>query len=212
MKVDLRLRHKDLYNASAKDPQVVTVPKLPFLMIDGQGDPSGLEFQDAVGTLYGATYGLKHSFKNGQPVQDFSVMPLEGLWWCEGIPGFDMDRKELWRWTLMILQPEFVTKASVSQALNTLAEKRGRTPAINKVRLANFREGRAVQILHIGPYSAERSSISRIEDYMRAKKLVAAGKHHEIYMSDPRRTAPEKLKTILRVPVTKATQVAAAQA
>src|SRR5512135_1713340 len=107
MKVDLRLRHKDLYNVSAKDPQVVTVPKLPFLMIDGQGDPSGLEFQDAVGTLYGATYGLKHSFKNGQPAQDFSVMPLEGLWWCEGISGFDMARKDLWRWTLMVLQPEF---------------------------------------------------------------------------------------------------------
>ena len=206
MKVDLRVQHKELYKASALEPQLVTVPKLPFLMIDGQGDPAGPEFQDAVGTLYGTTYALKFSFKNAQPGQDFSVMPLEGLWWCEGIPGFDMDRKDLWRWTLMILQPDFVDKANVKASLAALGEKRGRTPAMGKLRLASFREGKAVQILHIGPYSAERTTIGRIEEYMGVKGLIAAGKHHEIYMSDPRRTAPEKLKTILRVPVGKASQ------
>jgi hypothetical protein len=212
MKLDLRLQHKRLYQASAKDPALVVVPRLPFLMIDGQGDPSGLEFQDAVGTLYGATYALKSAFKNEPAGQDFSVMPLEGLWWCEGIPGFDMDRKDLWRWTLMILQPDFVDKASVKQALLLLAQKRGRTPAMGRLRLGKFREGRAVQILHVGPYSAERTTIGRIEEYLGAKGLVAAGRHHEIYMSDPRRTAPDKLKTILRVPVARMPRVAAAQA
>jgi len=212
MKVDLRSRYKELYKASAMEPQLVKVPKLPFLMIDGQGNPGGLEFQDAVGTLYGTTYALKFNYKNATPARDFSVMPLEGLWWCDGIPGFDMDRKDLWRWTLMILQPEFVDKPSVKLAVNSLGEKRGRTPAMAKLRLANFCEGKAVQILHIGPYSAERTTIGRIEAYMEAKNLVATGKHHEIYMSDPRRTAPAKLKTILRVPVGRTTQVAAAQA
>ena len=212
MKVDLRLRHKELYKASATEAKLVTVPKLLFLMVDGQGDPSGLEFQDAVGTLYGATNTLKFAFKNENPEQDFSVMPLEGLWWCEGIPGFDMDRKELWRWTLMILQPDFVGVAHVKRALTALAEKRGRTPAIGKLRLARFREGKAVQMLHVGPYSAERTTIARIEEFLQAKEFVAAGKHHEIYMSDPRRTSPDKLRTILRVPVASATRVAAAQA
>jgi hypothetical protein len=212
MKLDLRLHHKDLYQASAKEPVLVNVPKLPFLMIDGQGDPSGLEFQDAVGTLYGATYALKFAYKNEGSGQDFSVMPLEGQWWCEGIPGFDMDRKDLWRWTLMVLQPDFVDKVRVKQALEVLGDKRGRTPAMAKLRLASFREGRAVQMLHIGPYSAERTTIGRIEEYLRAKHLRASGKHHEIYMSDPRRTAPERLKTILRVPVARVPRVAAAQA
>ncbi len=212
MKLDLRLRHKALYQASAKEPSLVNVPKLPFLMIDGQGDPSGLEFQDAVGTLYGATYALKTAFKTADPGQDFSVMPLEGLWWCEDTSRFDMDRKDLWRWTLMILQPDFVAKADVKQAMEALASKRGRTPAMSKMRLAAYREGKAVQMLHIGPYSAEPTTIGRIEEFLRDKHLVAVGKHHEIYMSDPRRTAPEKLKTILRVPVARVPRVAAAQA
>ena len=124
MKLDLRLQHKRLYQASAKDPALVAVPRLPFLMIDGQGDPTGPEFQDAVGTLYGATYSLKFMHKAAQPPRDFSVMPLEGLWWCDGMEGFDMERRDLWRWTLLIVQPDFIAKAHVKEALAARRETR----------------------------------------------------------------------------------------
>jgi hypothetical protein len=212
MKADLCAEFRALCTASAKAPEVVTVPRLPFLMIDGAGEPSGPEFQDAVGALYGTAYTVKFALKKAKPPREYPVMALEALWWCEGMDRFDMDRREAWRWTLMILQPEFVTRSLVKNAVEQLAERRGRTPALAKVRLATYREGRAVQILHIGPYSAEPPTLGRMRECMAAAGLESCGKHHEIYMSEPRRTAAGKLKAVLRQPVRKAIGARAAAA
>jgi hypothetical protein len=136
-------------------------------------------------------------------------MPLEGLWWCEGADHFDVERRDAWRWTLMILQPDFVTRPSLKAALAELAGQRGRTPALSKMKLVTFTEGRAVQMLHVGPHPTEAPTLDRMGAFMAASALERAGKHHEIYLSDPRRTAPEKLRTILRQPVRNAAKVRA---
>ena len=209
MKSDLKAQFSDMYTASDKEPKLIAVPRLPFLMMDGAGDPNGPEFQDAVGALYGTAYALRFALKKATPPRDLSVMPLEGLWWCEGMDGFDPERREAWRWTLMILQPDFVTRAMVKEALGELAERRGRTPATAKLRLGTYNEGKAVQMLHIGPYSAEARTLERMREFIRAAGLEQTGKHHEIYFSDPRRTSPEKLRTVLRQPVRKAAKVRA---
>jgi hypothetical protein len=212
MKADLRVQFKALYTASAKQPGLVTVPRLPFLMIDGAGEPSGPEFQDAVGALYGSAYTIRFALKKAKPARDYPVMPLEALWWSEGMARLDMERRESWRWTLMILQPDFITRAMLKSAVESVGERRGRTPALAKVRLAAYSEGKAVQMMHIGPYSAEAPTLARMGEFMAAAGLEASGKHHEIYFSDPRRTAPEKLKTILRQPVRRAGRARSAAA
>jgi hypothetical protein len=134
------------------------------------------------------------------------------VWWCEGLDVFDPEQKDAWRWTLMILQPEFITRAMLKVALADLGERRGRTPALSRIRLTTFNEGRAVQMLHVGPYAAEARTLERMRDFVRVSGLEATGKHHEIYLSDPRRAAAEKLRTILRQPVRKAAKVRAAGA
>jgi hypothetical protein len=212
MKADLRVKYKPLYAATAKAPVLVDVPALPFLTVDGEGDPNGPEFQDAIGALYGTVYTLKFMLKAAKPARDFSIMPLEGLWWCEGIEGFDNERRELWRWTLMIMLPDFADSAMIKSAVKALAGKRGKTPALGKLKVTKYREGSAVQMLHVGPYSAEQATLLKIDQFINGLGMVRSGKHHEIYLSDPRRTAPEKLKTILRVPVKKAPKVHAAKA
>ncbi|HET8546743.1 MAG TPA: GyrI-like domain-containing protein [Bryobacteraceae bacterium] len=201
-----------LLKASAKDPELVSVPGLRFFMIDGSGDPNGPEFQDAVGALYGAAYTVKFALRKTNPQRDYRVKPLEGLWWCEGIEGFDLERRDTWRWTLMIRQPDFVTRGMLKSAIEQVAERRGRTPALARVRLATYKEGRAVQMLHVGPYSAEARTLERMRAFVTASGLEYAGKHHEIYLSDPRRTAPEKIRTILRQPVKKARKARSAAA
>jgi hypothetical protein len=212
MKTGLRAQLKPLHSPSDTEPQVVTVPRLQFLMIDGEGEPSGPEFQDAVGTLYGTVYTIKSAIKDAKPVPDYPVLPLEGLYWCDGRDSFDMERREDWRWTLLIVQPDFVTRTIVKEAVEQLAGRRGRTPALAKLRLSAFQEGKAVQMLHVGPYSAEKRTLERMHEFIAASGLQNAGKHHEIYLSDPRRTAAEKLKTILRQPVKRAVKVRAAGA
>ena len=199
-KVDLSKELKGVYKAKKK-PELIDVPAGKFLAIDGKGDPNGPEYQEAIQALYGAAYTLK--FHNKAMGKDFKVMALEGLWWIEdGV--FDMNNpvpREQWRWTSMIRVPDFVEQCTFDEILPELVEKRGEK--VREVRLVEFDEGLSAQILHIGPYSEETSNINKLHQWVAEQGYRLRDKHHEIYMSDPRRTKSENLKTIIRHPVEK---------
>jgi len=197
-KIDLMKEYRHLYQPPKKDITEVDVPRLPFLMLDGQGAPGGEAYGQALGALYSVAYTLKFAVKLGQGI-DYRVMPLEGLWWADDMSDFAQGNKESWRWTAMILVPDFVTEAQVSAARSKALEKKG-IPAIGEVRLEMLHEGRAAQILYVGPYADETETIQRIHQFIHDRGLELCGKHHEIYLSDPNRTAPEKLKTVIRQP------------
>lgn len=202
-KRDLKTELKSLYSPSAKEVVVVNVPAMNFLMIDGRGDPNtSQEYRDAIEALFGLSYTLKFMIKKGKPPIEYGVMPLEGLWWAEDVASFMEGRKDLWLWTAMIMQPEFITKAHVKTATDQLGEKKN-PAALSRVRFERFKEGKSAQILHIGPYAAEAPTIKRIHDFIAENGWQLSGKHHEIYLGDPRRTAPEKLKTVIRQPFKK---------
>lgn len=201
VKVDLKKELKHLYKPSAREASLVDVPRLNYLMIDGQGDPNvSQDFQDAVDALYSISYTLKFMLKKAGAEVDYTVMPLEGLWWTEGKEGFDAENKESWQWTLMIMQPEHITKEHVQEAIEECREKKN-PPALERVRFESLSEGTAVQIMHIGSYSEEGPTIERLHRYARDNGYTLAGRHHEIYLGDPRKTASEKLKTVIRHPV-----------
>ncbi len=197
-KIDFKKELKALYNPSSKEVSIVDVPDMNFLMIDGQGAPSSQEYMDAVQTLYPLAYALKFMVKKGKGV-DYGVAPLEGLWWMDNMAEFSVERKDEWKWTAMIMQPEYVSEADVKAAVEQVRKKK--LPALEKVRFERFHEGKAAQIMHIGPYSAEAANIQKIHTAIRAGGHELSGKHHEIYIGDPRKTAPEKLKTVLRQPM-----------
>jgi hypothetical protein len=191
-KIDLKKDLKALYTASAKRAALVDVPKLKCLMIDGVGDPNNSPlFQGAMEALYGVAYTLKFGLK-----LDYTVMPAEGLWWADGEPPFDMANKAAWKWTLLMVVPDLVTAAMVGEA-----KKKKDVGRVAEVRLESFREGPAVQILHVGPYAEEGPTVARLHQFAAESGYTLAGKHHEIYFSDPRRSKPEKMRTILRQPV-----------
>jgi hypothetical protein len=201
-KIDFKKDLKHLYQASAKKFEVVDVPPMNFLMIDGHGDPNtAQEYQDAVEALYAVAYALKFTSKKEKGM-DYVVPPLEGLWWVENMEEFSTGDKSAWNWTMMIMQPEWVTQDMFEAALEQV-EKKKNLPALSRLRLETHHEGLAVQILHIGPYSAEAPTIARMHTFIDENGYEPAGKHHEIYLSDPRKVAPEKLKTVLRQPVRK---------
>jgi hypothetical protein len=176
-----------------RDPELLEVPERRFLMVDGRGDPNASEeFQQAVGALYSLSYGLKYRLKAELGV-DRAVGPLEGLWWVED-GSFAFDDRSNWRWTVMIEQPQEATQDRV----DALARERGLEPC---PRLERFAEGPAAQLLHVGPFSEEPASVERLHAFIRDQGLRPTGRHHEIYLSDVRRTAPERLRTILRQPV-----------
>ena len=176
-----------------------------FLMIDGTGNPNtSQDYQQAVETLYGVAYALKFLLKKEQGM-DYEVMPLEGLWWTPDMQGFSIEHKETWLWTMMIAQPEQVTAAQFERAREQVRRKKD-SPALAKLRLETFHEGLAAQIMHRGPYAAEGPTINRLHAFMREQGYTFDGsrqKHHEIYLSDPRRTAPDKMWTVIRQPVTR---------
>lgn len=200
-KVDYKKELKQLYLPSSKEVSVVEVPKQQFIMIDGQGDPNtSKEFQEAVGALFSLSYALKFIIKKGKTGVDYGVMPLEGLWWSDNMKKFNVENKSDWKWTLMIMQPEFVTHELFDVALQQVQKKKNLN-ALSKLRFNTFTEGKATQILHIGPFSDEGPTIDNIHSYIQNNGHKASGKHHEIYLSDITKTAPEKLKTIIRQPV-----------
>ncbi len=200
-KIDLWKLHKDEY-ATPKSPALVTVREGIYLAISGRGEPGGPEFTDKVGALYAVAYTVKMTRKFAG-LQDYVICKLESQWWLDG-PDQDFARvpRDQWNWRLMIRTPEIVTQAELRQAVSALTEK-GKAPSANQVKLESFAEGLCVQMLHIGPYDRECDTIARMRTLADAQGLEFHGRHHEIYLSDPRRVAPEKLKTILRIPVRK---------
>jgi hypothetical protein len=211
-KLDLKKDLKSLYVPSARKVEVVDVPAMKFVMIDGAIEPGMAPgtsplFQENMQALYSAAYTLKFTAKKRKedPV-DYPVMALEGLWWVED-GTFDIQKPGNWKYTVMIMQPEFVTAEMFSEALAQMRRKKGDQPAFGRLRLDRFREGPCVQALHIGPYAAEPATVQKMQAFMQEngyQDLVGlGGKHHEIYMGDPRRADPAKLKTVLRHPVRK---------
>jgi hypothetical protein len=201
-KVDLKKEQKHLYAPSAREVALVEVPGMDFLMADGAGDPNtSPDFQAAAEALYSLSYALKFMIKKGQGI-DYAVLPLEGLWWAEDMEAFSPERldKDRWQWTLMIRQPEYVTPELFGQGLEQVKKKKS-LPYLSRVRWERLAEGLSAQILYVGPFAEEHTTIQRIHVFVRDHGYRLAGKHHEIYLSDPRKTAPEKLRTIIRQPV-----------
>jgi len=195
--LDLFQQHKDEYS-TPKTPVIIDVGAGRYLAIDGQGEPGAGEFQAKLKALYGVAYTLK--FMSKKAGRDYKVTPLEGLWGMTG-GSFSWDApREQWRWKLLIRVPDSIEAALVARAKDQCFAKSG-DDAILGVHLETIDEGRCVQVLHVGPYAAERTTVEAMERFAQVHGLVFSGSHHEIYLSDPRRTVPEKLKTILRHPV-----------
>ena len=203
-KIDFKKVLKHLYNPSAKEVGIVDVPKMNFAMVDGKGAPGNAEFVAATEALYSVAYTLKFMIKKGdaKSAVDYGVPPLEGLWWADDITAFKKNKRDEWKWTLMIMQPVFITKTLFKEAVAKAKEKKG-LPAIDAVRLESFAEGKAAQIMHIGPYADEAPNIEKIHTFIDENGYGLTGKHHEIYLSDPRKAKPEKMKTVLRQPFKK---------
>ncbi len=194
MKVDLKADYRELYTATTT-PSTLVVPELPYLMIDGAGDPSGEEFERAMGALFSMAYGLKFALK---PEITYSVMPVEGLW---GSDEADMQApRHTWRWSLMIMQPVAVSPEHLD-AVATKTRKAHPELPVDGVRLDRFAEGKAAQVLHVGPYADEVTTLQVLLRHVGELGYQPSGRHHEIYLSDPRRTPPEQLRTILRYPI-----------
>ena len=198
-KIDFKKELKSLYQPSAKVVALADVPTMNYLMIDGEGDPNTAKaYAEAIETLFAVAYGVKFLVKRSLAI-DYGVMPLEGLWWADDMAVFSAGDKSKWQWTAMIMQPPFVTTEIIAEAVATVKKKKN-PPAIAKVRFAPLAEGTCAQTLHVGPFSEEGPTIERVHEFIRARgKLV--GKHHEIYLSDIRKAAPEKWKTIVRQPL-----------
>jgi hypothetical protein len=199
-KLDLKKQLKHLYSPRASDVEVVDVPELSFLTIDGSGDPNtSEEYRQALEALYSLAYSVKFRIKKSDPALDYAVMPLEGLWWADDMNRFSAQDKSNWQWTMLIAQPAEVT-ADLLAEVAAEVERKKRPARLAQVRLAPFQEGRAAQIMHVGPYAAEAPAIARLHAFIEEHGYRRRGKHHEIYLKDPGRTAPEKLLTIIRQP------------
>ncbi len=188
-----------LYKASAKRPEIVDVPAMSFLMVDGAGDPNTSQaYRDALEALYVVAYTLKFALKKAEGI-NYRVAPLEGLWWSEDLDAFLTGAKDNWLWTMMIAQPSIVTPAWVDKAMEEVQRKKAPV-ALALLRFERFHEGLSAQIMHIGPYATEAPTIQKLHDFIHIEGGTLTGHHHEIYLGDPRRAAPEKLKTVIRQP------------
>ena len=197
-KVDLKKELRPVYSAK-QEPHLLDVPEIGFLMVDGLGDPNtSAEYAEALAALYAVAYKAKFASKAAG--RDFVVAPLEGLWWADDMDSFaDGDRSE-WQWTMMIALPAFVDEEQVAGAIEVVAAG-DPPPGLDRLRYEGYEAGRSAQVMHIGPYADEAPTIQRLHDYIEAQGLRRRGRHQEIYLSDPRRTVPDKMKTIIRQPV-----------
>jgi hypothetical protein len=209
-KLDLKKDLKYLYTASARKVEMIQVPRLQFAMIEGaiekgQGPGTSPGFQEATQALYGISYTLKFLLKKRKTnAIDYPVMALEGLWWVTD-GAFDISIKDNWFYTLMIMQPDVINEDIFAEGISEVRRKRGDNPALSKIRLGSFEEGLCVQIMHVGPYATEPDTVKRMQAFTSENgyrdRVGFGGKHHEIYLGDPRRADPSKLKTVLRHPI-----------
>jgi len=205
-KLDFKKELKHLYTPSKKAVVTVEVPTMDFLVIDGQGDPNtSQEYKDAIEALFSVSYDIKFSVKKGPSSLniDYGVMPLEGLWWVDDMSKFSVEDKSDWKWTAMIMQPaneDFsISKDRVGSSIERVKKKKN-LPALPRVRFEKYEEGPSAQIMHIGPFSEEGPTIAKVHEYIEENGFKRRGKHHEIYLSNFRRVAPENMKTIIRQP------------
>ncbi|MFW9986776.1 MAG: GyrI-like domain-containing protein [Candidatus Odinarchaeota archaeon] len=201
-KVDHKKIFRQFYKPT-RTPVIIDVPAMQFLMIDGKGYPAtSPEYQQAMEALYPMSYTLKFALKKARII-DYTVMPLEGLWWAKDMEAFlNTNRKDEWLWTSMIMQPPEVTQDYYNDAIKVV-RKKNNPVALSKMRLEIYHEGISVQVMHIGSFSEEGPVIEAMYQYAFDQGYELCGKHHEIYLSDPRRTAPEKLRTVIRQPIKK---------
>ncbi len=199
-KIDLKKELKEFYQVSAREVAEVTLPPLRYLMLDGCGDPNtSPDYAQAVEALFSVSYTAKFAVKKGPQKIDYAVMPLEGLWWADDMSAFLTGDKTHWQWTMMILQPSFVREGTITEAIAAVRRKKN-LPALEKLRLQEFAEGRCAQILHVGPFTTEGPTIAKLHAHIETRASLA-GKHHEIYLSDIRRANPLNWRTILRQPM-----------
>jgi hypothetical protein len=200
-KVDFKKALKQLYNPPKGSFHLVDVPQMNFLMLDGEGDPNtSMDYQQAIEALYTMSYGIKFALKSQG--YDHIVPPLEGLWWMENMNEFRLANKDRWEWTMMIMQPEWVTIEWVEKVRQD-AKKKKNNASLSEVRFDSLNEGLAVQILYTGAYEEEAPTIAELHKFITSSGYQTNGKHHEIYLGDPRKTSPERLQTILRQPIRK---------
>lgn len=200
--LDFRKEYQAFLKPKQGQVEFVTVPDLHFLMLDGIGDPNtSSDYQASFAALYGIAYTLKFKFKKERGI-DYNLLAIEGLWWVKNMEFFSTERKDDWRWTMMLFQPDFISTADVSEAVTDIAMKK-HVPGLERVRYEVYEEGLSAQIMHLGSYSEEKPTIDLLHQSIAEQGYTRRGKHHEIYLGDPRKSTPEKLKTIIRQPVEK---------
>ncbi len=200
-KLDLKKVYKDLFSPKRDLFSIVDLPPLQYLMVDGKGDPNtSQEFMDAVSALYGVAYTTKFMISRRDKSMEYGVAPLEGLWWADDMESFTAMNKDAWKWTMMIMQPDFITQDFINQGMEIYKTRKKITGDV-PVRLETLKEGKVVQTMYFGAYADEAPTIAAMHEFIKVNGLKPTGRHHEIYLGDPKRTAPEKLKTILRQPV-----------
>lgn len=203
-KIDYKKEYKSLYSCTTS-PTIISVPKLKYLSIEGYGDPNNSsDYQDAVSTLFAISYKIMFLSKKEFNI-NYKVMPLEGLWWTEDMSKFSINDKSNWSWNSLIMQPNHISNELFNKALKEVSKKK-KLNSISKVKLIYLNENISAQLLHIGPYSDEPANIQILHKFIRNNGGSFDGliqKHHEIYLSDFRKTDPSKLKTIIRQPFTK---------
>ncbi|MFX1291172.1 MAG: GyrI-like domain-containing protein [Promethearchaeota archaeon] len=202
-KIDFKKTQKELYQPDAKEPVVIEVPEMQFLMIDGMGSPGdSQEYQDALAVLYPVAFRTK--FLSKSKGKDYVVPPLEGLWWADDMNDFIESNRDRWKWTMMIRQPDWITPDMINEAIAIVKEKKPElSKLLPKLRLEKYKEGKAAQIMHIGPYSEEGPTVQKVHDLIQKEGGKFDGlktKHHEIYLSDPRKANPATMKTVIRQP------------
>ncbi|HEY6554423.1 MAG TPA: GyrI-like domain-containing protein [Vicinamibacteria bacterium] len=199
--LDWKKELKHLYQPSTKEVVAVDVPAMHYLMIDGKGDPNtAQEYADAIEALFAVAYTIKFMVKKGALAIDYGVMPLEGLWWAEDMSKFSTEDKSNWLWTMMIAQPPFITPAIVESGVAEARRKKNPV-ALARLRFEELSEGQCAQIMHIGPFNEEAPNIAKVHDFIAGRGSRLHGKHHEIYLSDIRKVAPAKWKTVIRQPM-----------
>ena len=198
IKVDLYKEHHAEY-ATPKEPVFVAIGPAKYLTITGQGSPKGKEFEAAVSALYSVAFTVKMAEKSAG--HDYKVCHLEGQWWTDGGADWQITEPEQWRWRLLIRVPDFVEETRVRAAIEMLTAKRRGGELVNQVTLGTLEEGHCVQVLHVGPYSAEKTTLDKMDRVTTSRGMRFRGPHHEIYLSDPRRVPEARLRTILRHPV-----------
>jgi len=202
-KVDFKKTLKNLYQPDSKEVITVEVPEMQFLMIDGMGSPGdSQEYSDALATLYPVAFKTKFISKGKG--KDYVVPPLEGLWWADDMNDFTEGNRDKWKWTMMIMQPDWITQEMIDEAIKITDKNKPELSALlPKLRLEKYYEGKSAQIMHLGPFSEEGPTVEKIHEYIEKNVGKFNGhnrKHHEIYLSDPRRSKPENMKTVIRQP------------